>query len=69
MTIFQWNGTINNVPNYSVFALADNLETARQIAIDNAPERVRADVRRIVQGGYTNPVSFIYPVVSLLIQE
>jgi len=70
MNLYQWHGLINGA-DYKIFALADDLLSAKQTAITNAPALAKNEVARIVNASApavsNESTSFIYSASSILI--
>ena len=70
MKLYLWHGLING-DQYSIYALADNLESAQKNALDSAPHLLSADVFRIIATSlpaiFDEAVSFIMVSAGQLI--
>lgn len=61
MNLHIWHFTIDN-DRYTMYALADNVEDARRIALESAPSFSGLDIGRILKNSpiiYDKPASFI----------
>ena len=62
MNLYLWHGNING-DRYAIYALADDLESAKIIALGSAPKSAEADVKNIIADTapiiHNEPASFI----------
>lgn len=61
MNLFIWHGSIND-SRYTVYALADDLASAKKIALAKCPINAETDMRKILERNpilHDEPSSFI----------